>query len=239
MPSSAALLSAICSLALASDGTAIEFSGPFANRAAAIVKHSTIHAATPWEAVPADADLYGWMIDHPAASAAVWSAIGLQVGTVETLPDGWRSRDPDGFVFEFRRIHYSVGIRGYYCRATAPTGAIPRTATIEIVLLHRVGASEGVAVDRLEAWVSAEGSALRFMMKMAKGAVSNAVVRALKETRQYFALAARIAERRPEWARTAVIGRPGAMTAAETAELAAHLDRVSPIARVEAVRPNG
>ena len=240
MPTAAWLLSAVASGLLAADG--IEFTGPFASRSAQIVKRPTVRAATSWEAIDSDVDFYGWMLDHPTAAAALWNAFGLEVGTVEMLPDGWRSREPDGLVLEFRRLHHSAGIRAYYCRATTPTGAIPRTATAEIVLIHdlrTVAMNDGThrSMDRLEAWVSAEGAALRLVMKLAKGALANSVVRALRETRQYFALAAKMASRRPEWARAAVTKRPGLLRQEEAIAFDGHLQRIRPVVATEALVP--
>jgi hypothetical protein len=239
MPTAVWLIPAIAGL-LASDG--VEFTGPNAVRAAQIVKRPTVRAATPWQTVEADADFFSWMLDHPTAAAALWNAVGLETGTVEMLPDGWRSREPEGVVLEFRKLHRSSGIRAYYCRATAPTGAIPKTATAEIVLIHdlrSIATSDGTvrSMDRLEAWVSAEGAGLRLVMKLARGAMSNAVEKALRETRQYFALAAKMASRRPDWAREAVTKRPGLLAASDAVEFECHLQRIRPILATQASVP--
>jgi hypothetical protein len=236
MPTTAWFFIAFGLFRVGSNTESVEFVGAFAERAAQIVKRSTVHTTTAWEVVDADVGLFEWLIDHPSAAAALWKDLGLTVGSVEVLSDGWSSRDPDGISIEFHRLHQSVGLRAYYCKATAPTGAIPRTVTVEIVLVHRLmftAASDGVQpIDRLEAWVSAEGAALRLIMKLANGATTNAVVRSLRETKLYFALAAKIAERRPQWARAALIKRPGRFSAEEFSQFEDHLKRAA------AARPN-
>lgn len=220
MPTTALLFVAYTTLGFGAES--IEFVGGFAERAAKIVKHPTVHTSTAWESIDADLGLFEWLIDHPSAAATLWSEIGLPVGTVDLLADGWRSRDPDGVTLEFHRIHQSSGLRGYYCKATAPTGAIPRTVTAEFVMIHQVGATVpavgGQPIDRLEAWVSAEGAALRMLMKLVNGAATNIVVRSLRETKLYFTLAAKIAERRPQWAKSALAKRPGVLATTDLAQ---------------------
>lgn len=212
-------------------GDSVEFVGPCAERAAQIVKRPTIHTATGWEPVNADVGLFHWLIDHPVAAATLWTELGLKVGSVELLPDGWRSRDPDGVVMEFHRVHRSAGLRGYYCKATAPVGAMRRSATIEFVIIHQLvvtsPSNRAQPVDRLEAWVSAEGAALRLIMKLANGAATNAVVRSLRETKLYFSTVARIAERRPQWARSAFVKQPDVLSQDEFAQFEAHLKRAT------------
>ena len=110
-------------------GESMEFVGPYAERAAQIVKRPTIHTATGWEPVNADVGLFEWLIDHPVAMATLWKDLGLKVGSVEILADGWRSRDPDGVLMDVHRIHHSAGLRAYYCKATAPAGATREIAS--------------------------------------------------------------------------------------------------------------
>jgi hypothetical protein len=210
-------------------GDSMEFVGPTAERAAQIVKRPTIHTATDWEPVNADVGLFEWLIDHPAATATMWKDLGVKIGSVELLPDGWRSRDPDGVLMEFHRVHQSAGLRAYYCKATAPAGTIRRSVTVEFVIIHRLGTTSTSdmtqPVDRLEAWVSAEGAALRFIMKLANDAATNAVLRSLRETKLYFAMAAKIAERRPQWAQSALVKQPAVISQDEFAQFEERLKR--------------
>jgi hypothetical protein len=233
MPTTVWFLVASSLLPLGTGFESVEFAGAYAEHAALIVKRPTIQTATAWETVNADVGLFEWLIDHPMAAAALWKDLGLKVGSVELLSDGWRSRDPDGVSIEFHRVHRSVGLRAYYCKATAPTGTIPRTVSVEFVIVHRLAtsaASDGVqAIDRLEAWVSADGAALRLIMKLAKGAATRAVVRSLRETKLYFALVAKIAERRPKWAQEAIVRRPDVLSNAEISQFEEHLKRAAAV----------
>jgi len=212
-------------------GDSMEFVGPCAERAAQIVKRPTIRTATGWEPVNADVGLFHWLIDHPIAAATLWKDLGVKVGSVELLPDGWRSRDPDGVIMEIHRVHRSAGLRAYYCKATAPAGAIRRSVTVEFVIIHQsvvTSTSNGAQpVDRLEAWVSAEGAALRLIMKLANGAATSAVVRSLRETKLYFSMAAKIAERRPQWAQSALVKQPVVLSQEEFAQFEEHLKRAA------------
>src|SRR4051812_43249011 len=111
MPTTARMLAAFCVIAASARADSVEFSGAFAARAREIVKRPTVHTATAWEAIDADASLFGWLVDHPAAAGTLWKELGLEIGVVEMLSDGWRSRDPDGVVLEFHRLHQSAGTR--------------------------------------------------------------------------------------------------------------------------------
>jgi hypothetical protein len=227
----AGTLVAYAALTGAARAEQIEFHGAFAERAAKIVERPTVHAATSWEPVDADLAVFEWLIDHPAAAGSLWKDLGLEVGAVEVLADGWRSRDPDGVVLEFHRLHESAGKRGYYCKATAPTGAIPRTVTVEFVVLHQIQLAEGPGipqpVDHMEAWVSAQGAALRLMMKIADGAMTRAVLRSLRETKLYFASVARFAERRPEWATGALRKRQAFLSSEDLVQFDACVRRAA------------
>jgi hypothetical protein len=232
MPTTARILIALGVLAPVASAGSVEFSGPFAQRAAAIVKRPTVHTVGAWEIVDADADLTTWFIDHPAAAGALWKEAGVEIGDVELLADGWRSRDPDGLVLDVYRLHQSAGLRAYYCKAVAPTRGIPRSVTAEFVLIHQIHVSEGTnglrqSMDRMEAWVSADGAGLRVIMRLANGAVQRAVARSLRETKIYFAKAAKLAERRPQWTRDTLVKRPCFLSNDDFTALDAHLSRVA------------
>jgi len=232
MPTPARVLTAFFLLAAGARADAVEFSGSYAERAARIVKRPTIHATTSWEAVDADPKLFEWFLDHPAAAGALWKDLGLEVGSVEVLADGWRSRDPDGVVLEFHRLHRSAGMRGFYCKASVPTRAFPREVTAEFVLVHQVHIPDGESggqqpIDRMETWVSAEGAALRLVMRVANGALKNAVIRSLRETKLYFTSIARIASGRPTWAANAVVKHPSFLTGDDVQQFGEHLMRIA------------
>lgn len=182
-------------------------SGPYREKAIAILDKPLFHRRGPVEVFPCPPKLYDWLLDHPHWVAEYWRQLGVKVGPVETTSDGFLCREGKHSFAKVSLLYQGPEIRVLYCAGESRQPPFPGKLRAEMVLVHRFRYSQQpdgqfLLMQQLEGFVKADSMTLKAVLKLTSLTSERAVDGCLQDLMVFFSVMTRVMQIRSDWTRS-------------------------------------